>query len=505
MTDSTSFASSFFTARKNVTLKNVQNVPFGTAVISYQVQRFRDVADLGSRPAYLVTMLQRVIIPNQAPYVPGPSQNDAYRNYPAILHSEVAIAASNAPDIVLRNIFPRTLNAQVSSSQSQNDENGSTHSVQNTTGSNQSTVNSYGVSTTGGLSGTTPMFSRTSQHGQSFSSGTMQSQSTANSSSSNQNFGASQSMSIKDWSSFGLIDSNGVNPSWLFGQAYPWDVLQYNQPGNTGDIKLPGFVIAQMFDSGMALPPSQLALFGIDFTMTASWLLVYTDPITVDETVTFTHKITSFTASHQLSGNGSSPITATLQNQSQANSTTIVSQPLSLSAYGLAPLTATAVAQSTAIGFAAADWTIPPTSARGTCKVVSPGESLQVEAVGFDETMTADFSAATTEVTLTFKVPDHNLPYTLALMHWIDADSDPVAVTWNVNGRGSGTICVDNQRGEGAQNNATMIAMRDKDISSMSFHDYLIVGTNKVTLTMTRDGATASSYCLYAIGIGVEG
>lgn len=505
MTDSASFATNFFTARKNVTLKNVQNVPFGTAVITYQAQRFRDVANLGSRLAYLVTMTQRVVIPNQTAYVPGPSQNDAYLNYPAILQSEVAITASNGPDIVLRNIFPRTLNAQVSTSQSQSNETGSTHSVQNTSGSNQSTVNSYGVSTTGGLNGTTPMFSRTSQHGQSFSSGTMQSQSAGSSSSSNQNFGASQSMSIKDWSSFGMIDSSGINPSWLFGQAYPWDVLQYNQSGNANDIKLPNFVVAQMYDSNIVLPPSQLSQFGTDFTMTANWLLVYTDPISEDETVTFTHKITSFTASHQLSGNGDNPITATLQTQSEANSDTVTTQALTLSTYGLAPLTASAVAQSTAIGFSAANWTIPPTSARGPCKVVSPGDTLQVEAVGFDENMMSDFSAETTKVTLTFKVPDHNLPYTLALMHWIGADSGPVAVAWNVNGKGSGTIYVESEEGEGAQNNTSMFAMRDEDVSSIGFHDYLVVGTNTMTLTMTRDGSNATSYCLHAIAMGIDG
>ncbi|RYG85917.1 MAG: hypothetical protein EON59_11195 [Alphaproteobacteria bacterium] len=502
MADTASFASNFFTARKNVTLTNVQNVPFGHAVISYQVQRFRDVADLGSRPAYLVTMSQRVVIPNATPYTPGPNQSDAYLNYPAILQAGVTITASNGPDIVLRNIFPRTLNAQVSTSQSQSNESGSTHSVQNTSGSNQSTVNSYGVSTSWGLSGTTPMFSQTSQHGQSFSSGTMQSQTNANGSSSNQNFGASQSMSIKDWSSYGMTDSSGINPGWLFGQAYPWDVLQYNQSGGSGDINLPDFVIAQLYDSGMALPPSQLSQFGIDFTMTANWLLVYNDPITADETVSFEHQIACYTASHQLSGTSTDPITATLQATSTANACSVSSPALSLSAYGLAPLTAAAVSQSTAIGFSATNWTIPPTSARGLCKVVSPGDTLQVEATGFDDTMTSDFSA-TTSVTLTFKVPDHNLAYTLALMHWIGAGGDPVEVAWDVNGKASGTLVVDSVQGEGAQGNASVIALRDNDFTSMSFHDYLVVGTNTVTLTMTRDGSDATAYTLHAVAIGL--
>lgn len=504
MADANSFSSSFFTARKNVTLTNSQNVPFGTAFITYQVQRFRDVANLASYPAYLVTMMQRVVIPNATAYQPGPSSSTSYANYPAILQSGVSISASNSPDIVLRNVFPRTLNAQVSTSSSQNDENGSSRSVENTSGSNQSTVNSYGVSISAGLSGTTPMFSATSQYGQSFTSGTMQSQTAGNSNSSSQNLGASQSMSIKDWSSYGVVDSSGTNPSWLFGQTYPWDVLQYNQSGEAGAINLPDFVIAQLYDDGLVLPPSQLSQFGTDFTMTANWLLVYTSPITENETIQLTHSITSYTASHSASGStaeGTSPITATLQDSSTANTMTFESTPLSLSDYGLSPLTGSAVAQGSAIGFSATNWTIPPTSARGLCKVVSPGDTLQVEAQGFDAGMTSDFSA-TTEVTLTFKVPDHNLQYTLALMHWIGADSGPVSVAWNVNGKGSGTISVESQEGEGAQGNASVIAMRNSDFSSMSFHDYLIVGTNTVTLTMTAEAA--ASYTLRAIALGVD-
>ena len=118
--------------------------------------------------------------------------------------------------------------------------------------------------------------------------------------------------------------------------------------------------------------------------------------------------------------------------------------------------------------------------------------------------MTAVFSA-TIEETLTFKVPDDNLPDTLALMHWVGAGSNPVAVAWSINGKGSGTIHVDSAQGEGAQNNASIIAMRDKHFSSMRFHDYLIVGTNTVTLTMTREGSSATAYVLHGLALGVAG
>lgn len=512
MADTTSFTSNFYTSRNTYDLTEpATGAPFGKTLITYQVQRFRDVANLTSEFAYLVTLMQRVIIPNPTAYIPGPSSLTGYTNYPAIMQNAVSLEASNNPEIVLRNIFPRTLNTQVSSSQSGNNGTDQSKSVANTSGSNQSTVNSYGVSVSHGFSGLTPMHSTTTQSGQSFTSGTMQSSSTANTASTSQNVGASNSMAIKDWSSYGITDQTGVNPSWLFGQTYPWDVLLYNQAGPDNTINLPTFVVANLFDvdadgtSGIVLPPSQLSQFGIDFTMTANWLLLYNQPITTPETLTFTHTTTLYTATHIASGTvspGTSPITATLQNGTAASTATISPPVLQLSNYGLSPVVRTSVASDSAIGFSVANWTIAPTSQRGACRVVSPGDTLQVDAVGFDESMTSDFSAATTQVTLTFKVADHNLRYTLSLMHWLATANSPVNVAWSVNDKGSGTVVVEAVRGEGAQGNTSVIGLRNLDFSSASFHDYLIVGTNTVTLTITPAGAGAQ-YQLFATGLGL--
>ncbi|MDO8777362.1 MAG: hypothetical protein Q7K57_53340 [Burkholderiaceae bacterium] len=510
MADTTSFTSNFYTWRKTYDLTNPSDqTKFGSTLITYQVQRFRDVANLDSELAYLVTMMQRIIIPNPTAYTPGPTSENAYTDYPAILQNEVSITANNNPEIVLRNIFPRTLNTQVSSSQSGSNGTDQSKSVANTSGSNQSTVNSYGVSVSHGFSGLSPMGSTTTQSGQSFTSGTMQSSSTGNTGSTSQNMGASNSMAIKDWSSYGITDQTGINPSWLFGQTYPWDVLMYNQSGDGGSINLPAFVVANLFDdygSGIVLPPSQLSQFGIDFTMTANWLLLYTSPITAAETLQFTHKITRYTASHQASGAtgaGTSPITATLQNLTAAANAVITPLPLGLSEYGLSPIARTSVASDSAIGFAVANWTIAPTSSRSACRVVSPGDTLQIDALGFDGSMTSDFSAPKTELTLTFKVADHNLRYTLSLMHWLGAGSGPVNVAWNVNAKGTGTVVVEAERGEGAQGNTSVIAMRNLDFSSTSFHDYLVVGTNTVTLTITAAGGTSAEYQLFAAGLGL--
>jgi hypothetical protein len=136
--------------------------------------------------------------------------------------------------------------------------------------------------------------------------------------------------------------------------------------------------------------------------------------------------------------------------------------------------------------------------------VVSPGDTLQVEAVGFYAGMTSDLQVPTT-VTLTFKVADYNVDYTLALMHWLGEGSGPVSVAWSVNeGKSSGVISVEATRGEGAQGNASVIALRNTDFSDIGYHDYLTIGTNTITLTITPQGTGTASYVLNAIGLGTN-
>jgi hypothetical protein len=135
---------------------------------------------------------------------------------------------------------------------------------------------------------------------------------------------------------------------------------------------------------------------------------------------------------------------------------------------------------------------------------VSPADTLQVDADGFDATMSSDLQVPTS-VTLTFKVADYNVDYTLALMHWLGEGSGPVNIAWNVNsGKGSGVISVESTKGEGAQGNATIIALRNTDFSDIGYHDYLTIGTNTITLTITPQGTGAASYTLNAIGLGTN-
>ena len=77
-------------------------------------------------------------------------------------------------------------------------------------------------------------------------------------------------------------------------------------------------------------------------------------------------------------------------------------------------------------------------------------------------------------------------------------------VSWDVNGKGSGVVSVEAEKGEGAQGNTAVIAMRNTDFSDIGFHDFLVIGTNTVTLTITPQGTGAASYTLHAIGLGLD-
>jgi hypothetical protein len=112
----------FFVNQQDIQLKNGANGPvFWTSIAQYEVHKRRDVRNLGSTMGYIVMLRHRVIVPNQTGYSPGPSSNTGYNNYPAILVNNVSIAANNDALITLRQIFPRTLNSTVSTSQSAND------------------------------------------------------------------------------------------------------------------------------------------------------------------------------------------------------------------------------------------------------------------------------------------------------------------------------------------------------------------------------------------------
>lgn len=488
----------FFVNEQQIQLTNGGDGPvFGTSIAQYEIHKRRDVRNLGSTMGYILMLKHRVIVPNQTSYSPGPSSATGYDNYPAILVNAVSIAANNEATITLRQIFPRTLNSSVSTSATANDGTNSSVTNENTSGSSHTNVNTFGVAITGGFFGEMPMGSLTLDYSHSWEHSTYESAMSGTTSGTSHSMGAGETMSIKDWSSYGFLDQSSTDPTWIWGQSYPWDVIQFNQSSNGSNINLPDFVVNRLLDGSLVLPPSQLSQFGIDFTMTASWLIDFPSGATENETVEITHTTTSFTASHSENGG---TIAAQLQTPSAAASAGYQSGELSLSDYSLIPLNGPGAGNGSAIGFTTTPFTYAPTSPTSSFKIVSPANTLQVTGQGFAPNMSTSFSDPV-KLSFTFKIADYAGEYALLMMHWIGEGSDACKVDWTINGH-SGAFYVDAIEGDGGQGNVSSLALRNRDFTSINFHDYLIIGTNRIDLEISpADGKTAS-YTLFAAAIG---
>jgi len=120
-------------------------------------------------------------------------------------------------------------------------------------------------------------------------------------------------------------------------------------------------------DSGQAMPPSQLSLFGLDFTMKAGWMIAFPPQVTAPDSVRATHTTRLYNASHSVStANGVSTLTATLQDGTQAATVTYESPALDLSAYGLDPITDASARNGAAVNFHEANlFSVSPSAAGG--------------------------------------------------------------------------------------------------------------------------------------------
>ncbi|MCL7928526.1 hypothetical protein [Halomonas llamarensis] len=490
----------FYTFQTDVPLKDGSSgSTFGRSITQYEIRRRRDVQNLGSSHSYTVMMTQRIIIPSTLGYRPGPTSSSAYDNYPAILVNELDITANNNAKIVLQNMFPKTLNSQVSTSRSSDSSSQTGMTQQNTSGSSDTNVNTFGVGISAGIFGELPVVNLSTNYSHSWEHSHSHSSSEGHSQGDSHSTGAAASMSIKDWSSYGYLNNEAIAPSWVWGQSYPWDVIQYNQSSNGTDIDLPKFVSDRMLSGSLVLPPSQLSLFGLDFTMTAGWIIDFPEGVSEDETVTISHTTSSYSASHQKNGGA---LVATLQNGQEANVSTYSSDAIDLSRYALTPIAGPGSDNGAAIGFTAHSFTYPPTAPKTPFKIVSPAGNLQVTGTGFDDIMTTSFKEKP-KLTITFKIADTDNPYALLLMHWIGQKSGACELHWTVNGTWSGAILVNEAEGTGGQNNVSTIDLRNLEFTSINFHDYLVVGTNTVEIDIIKvDASAPTSYTLFATAIG---
>jgi hypothetical protein len=460
-----------------------------------------------------------------------------------MINADIAINSASGLDFELLNYSPQTVNTKVQSSGTQGSSTGATSgsSASSTIGSSTAQTNSYGSSVSAGLSGMgdaiSPSVSATANyehsstvtHEQSATVGTEQSHTKSD------DLSNSASMSIKDWGAYSLVNPTNKNPSWTFGQEYPWDVIQCRRTNgnvkggsNQKEIVIPTEMIVRLYDGVSLYPPSSLSMFGLNFVMKACWLITLDDDspaqIEIDHTVNY------FAGSHVLTvGNPSviavfmDPTPVILNDDGDGNS---AKTTLDLDLMALDPLGAQA--KAAIIGFIPSKFIVEPAPEKnGTApvpfQIVSTTNDLMIvdttdysaitpadDSAGFaasETAMTANFGPTITalQITMYFKVIDLVDDYTLFMKHW-KTGATGVSLTLVINGDTNSAITkyVDSLEAEGGEKNLLSVRLRNQDYASIDYHDYLQLGLNSIQVTLKPIGGAfveGDGYQLRAVSV----
>ena len=293
----------------------IAGAPSGLLMVDYVIKRVDDVRNLQVQRAYRISCKQRIIVPMSVDGVINPKAPAPARSYTypiAIKHTmSLTNVDKNASSCYLIDYTPKTINSSVQANASTSQGSSSQSSSQYTTGSSTSETNSYEVSVNAGFSGFTPSGGVTASTGHSETQTSERSRTSGTQSGADSQTSSSDSMTIKDWASFASVDPDSTSPeiSWLWGQEYPWDIFKYHTPPSTAPqwVEVPPEILLRMYRpadekyEAMLFPPSNLALFGVNFVANASWLYTITgDQVNPRDLVQFTHKLSVSTGTHAL-------------------------------------------------------------------------------------------------------------------------------------------------------------------------------------------------------------
>ncbi len=526
--------------------------PIGYLVADYYVTKYDNVqvqnsasVNQNSEQNFLLHCTQRIVINNQLSIRPNQNIN-SYSNYPALINTSLNLNRSpingkvdnNGLNIEIVNYSPHTVNTQIQQSGSVGDSNGKTQTTSrsNTTGSSTSETNSFGATVSLGLTELSDSTSYNYEHSSTFSRDHSYTHGTDSSSSKSKDSSYSDSMSIKDWGAYGMIDPTSQSPNWIFGQEYPWNAIECNQLKNSAaspsfkpvpnpnndnqqQLMVPMEMLARLYDGTCVYPPSQLSLFGVNFVMKALWLINVENDVPCD--VTITHNIALSTASHMLDATGKQ-----VQIYMDTTGATLQCRPgkiisnLNLTLMGLDVLGLPN--KPAIIGFIPRQFVVNP--ADGPFKIISTANTLLIEDTtdygnpvlypattyftATDSALIASPPSGPLSVALYFKVIDTINDYSLYVKHWITG-TEGVKLTITINYHSTKdpgyTIIkfVTTQEAEGGENNLLTIALRKQDFSSVDFHDYLQLGLNKIEISIEAiDGKSKGfNYQLRAISV----
>lgn len=507
----------------------------GTLIVEYTARLYTDVRNLTSTRAYHITCTQRVIFPNANISKFGPGDITGFLKYPAMMTATVNLnAGSNGGSFYVVDYKPKTMNTAVMTSQSGALNSQTTSSLQHTTGSSTSETNSYEVGVSLGIFGDSPTGGFSTMEGHSETTSEDQAFSTGQAVGRGTQSASSNSMSIKDWAAYAALDAKNAMLSWVWGQEYPWNVIEFHNTHQKSpdSVKLPEYVKDLLWDSGKSgsspqqiYPPSKLSLFGINFLMKCSWLYPVSDQTPID-TVSFTHALTYYQGSHEITTVTPADLSVTLAQVALAYGSSSSTSPyksaqIDLGKLALEPVRKDASGHRAIVGFVPTQFVVQPpgispeVNAAPIFSIKSGANNLYIRGSGFaapsgeDVPMSADLTTGDAQLEVDFKIVDVNRDYTLFLKHWKTGAAPCLMQIWINQSPTSAPVVsrhIDSLEAGSGTNNVSTIILRRKSYNTAEYYDYLTLGLNTIIIKLSpsQDGASGAScgYAIRALAIG---
>lgn len=480
----------------------IDGYPGAWIVAEYEVRRFDDVRDLQYEKSYLIKSKLRLCFPGISP---ADASADGYNGYP--IRIDVAVRPSAATEysrLELVDYFPRTVNSSVSTVQNSGVGTSLTSSRQHSSGSSLSQTNSYSIGATIGAFGDALTGGVSYERGHSETSTQERSDTVGLDRGRNLESGSSSSMSVLDWSSYSQPDYEAASIGWTWSQEFPLNAIDYENVATTDSFTLVGPDLGNVLNGGMLMPPSRLALFGVDFVCSANWIY-RPGKDGAGGAPWFSTQIAMTSGSHTLQGTGSDAVVSFVM--TQGTPTTI--EPLSALdcvALALDPITCEGPDSGAVVGFVNTDFA--PDGKDGKAVVcTSAANTLSVTAAGFeipgspDCILTASVTPAShASLTIRFKILDALNDYTLFIKSWIETDVAAM-LSIKINGREAGIVRhVDSAQNSSGSDNITSVILRNTEFAASEYVDYLQMGLNTIDIDISPPaGASAETTCRYAL------
>ncbi|MCR9255378.1 MAG: hypothetical protein NXI16_04705 [Alphaproteobacteria bacterium] len=508
-------------------------VTIGRLVTEVEAAAVYDTRNNKTVLRYNVTCRHRFVLPSQSTGTLNEDAPDQYSDYPVLVTTTLRPSWSDPPDdnggddgddsvaggtadstpsidsIQLLDYQPRTMNTVVSTDTNNagEDSSSSTNSRQSSLGSSYSQTNSHSSSLS-----LSKMPSLDFGHDRSSTKGVdagLQS-GRSDSSGDDSSLGLTGSMSFKEWGAYSSVDPNNQAPSWAFGQEYPWNVFDYRyvdtSEGPDTTITLPQFMIDRMYYDKVVLPPSDLSLFGVDFTTIARWIVTPPETSVEGETLYFGATLAEYLGTHGLD-DGTFSVSFSGQNIDDP-----ASFGVNLPLLALEPIVGEGAEAGAMIGFALDKFACGPSTSdgfrihSGLNNLIVTGKGFEHPQIGSDKRYglqadLADGKEASFKVY--FKVIETEAELVLFARCW-RVEGPGVHLKFDINGILSFYQYVDSGVAEAGSDNVLTITLRQKDFSSYEFFDYLKIGLNEidVTVTCSDNKAKSSKFVLHSIAIG---